>query len=126
MTAVVDPLKKKGEERRMIFQNIANGVPLEKVMATFYRSEKEVWDEVEFVGRKIREYRFRRHLPPLEHQGIRAIRLNRKALLETLARLGPEYLSSELLLPKITVQNLDNPGMLKEASVRTGIKVTGL
>ena len=126
MTAVVDPRLKRGEERRLIFTNIANGVLMEKVMAAFSRSEKEVWDEVEFVGRKIREYRFRRHLPPLEHQGIRAIRLNRKALLETLSKLGPEYMISDLILPNITVQNLDSPGMIKETAERAGIKVTGL
>jgi len=126
MTAVVDPRLKRGEERRLIFTNIANGVLMEKVMAAFSRSEKEIWDEVEFVGRKIREYRFRRHLPPLEHQGIRAIRLNRKALLETLSKLGPEYMISDLILPNITVQNLDSPGMIKETAERAGIKVTGL
>ena len=124
MTAVVYP--KRGEERRLIFQNIANGVPLEKVMVAFCRSEKEVWDEVEFVGRKIREYRFRRHLPPLEHQGIRAIGLNRKALLETLSKLGPEYLVSDLVLPKIVVQKLDSPGTIKEAGQRSGLRTTGL
>jgi len=126
MTAVVDPLKKRGEERRLIFQNIANGVPVENIMVAFCRSQKEVWDDVEFVGRKIREYRFRRHLPPLEHQGIRAIRLNRKALLETLSKLGPEYMISDLILPKITVQKLDSPGMIKETAQRTGVKVTGI
>jgi len=124
MTAVVDP-RKRGEERRLIFQNVANGVSIEKIMATFRRSEKEVWDEVEFVGRKIREYRFRRHLPPLENQGIRAIQLNRRALLETLDKLGPNYLDSELIIPKISVQKLDSPGMIKEAAQRTGLKLTG-
>ena len=125
MTAVVD-LHKKGEERRLIFQNVANGVPVEKIMVAFLRSEKEVWDDVEFVGRKIREYRFRRHLPPLEHQGIRAIRLNRKALLETLSKLGAEYMISDLVLSKITVQQLDSPGTIKEAAHRIGMKATGL
>jgi hypothetical protein len=122
MTAV-DP-RKRGEERRLIFQNIANGVPLEKVMAAFSRSQKEIWDEVEFVGRKIREYRFRRHLPPVEHKGLRAMRFNRRVLLETLDKLGPEYLSSELLIPKITVQELDSVGMVIDAGRRMGIKVT--
>ena len=125
MTAVADP-HKRGEERRLIFQNIANGVPVEKVMAAFLRSEKEVWDEVEYVGRKIREYRFRRNLPPLEHQGAVAIRRNRVALLDTLSKLGREYLSGDFILPKITVQTLDSPGMIKEAGRRTGLGVTGV
>lgn len=123
MTAAIDP-RTRGEERRLIFQNIANGVPMESIMAAFRRSEKEIWDEVEYVGRKIREYRFRRHMPPLEVQGIRAIRLNRLALLETLEKLGPEYLASDLVLPKITIQSLDSPGMIKEASRRTGMRFT--
>lgn len=124
MTAVADP-RNKGEERRLIFQNVANGVPVEKIMATFRRSDKEVWDEVEYVGRKIREYRFRRHLPPLEHQGIRAIQLNRKALLETLSKLGASYLEGDFVIPKITVQQIDSPGTLREATQRSGLKVTG-
>lgn len=125
MTAVADPLKARGEERRLIFQNVANGVSIEKIKAAFHRSEKEVWDDVEFVGRKIREYRFRRHLPPLEHQGVRAITLNRKALLETLSKLGPEYMVSDLVIPNIKIQILDTPGTIKEAAQRTGIKLTG-
>jgi hypothetical protein len=39
-------------------------------MAAFRRSETEVWREVEFVGRKIREARFRTQMPPVEHQGL--------------------------------------------------------
>lgn len=124
MTAAIDPLKARGEERRLIFQNIANGVPMEKIKAAFSRSEKEIWDEVEFVGRKIREYRFRRRMPPLEVQGIKAIRFNRLALLETLSKLGPEYLGSELMISKITIQKMDSPGMIKEASYRTGLRFT--
>ena len=124
MTAVDDRLK-AGEERRLIFQNIANGVRMETIMATFRRSEQEVWNEVKFVARKIREYRFRRHLPPLESQGAVAIRTNRKALLETLAKLGPEYLASDFILPNIAVQKLVTPGEVREAGGRSGLKMTG-
>lgn len=124
MTA--EELRKRGEERRLIFQNVATGVPIEKIMTAFSRSEKEVWDDVNFVGRKIREYRFRRHLPPLEIQGARAIRMNRIPLLETLGKLGPEYLISDFILPNIKVQQLDSPGMIKETAQRAGLKVNGL
>lgn len=113
MTAVATRL---GEERRLIFQNIANGVPMERVMAAFRRSEAEVWREVEFVGRKIREARFRTRMPPLECQGIRAIRWNRKALLETLGQLSDAYLSSDLVLPNIGVQTIDDTKALREAA----------
>lgn len=111
MTAVDDQRLKLGEDRRLIFQNLANGVPMEKIMAAFLRSEKEIWEEVEFVGRKIREYRFRRHLPPLECQGIKAIRFNRQALLKTVDMFGPEYLSSELILPKVHIESVDKANM---------------
>lgn len=114
-----------GEERRLIFQNVANGVPMEKIKAAFRRSEEEVWREVAFVGRKIREFRFRRRLPPIECMGEKAIRFNRKALLETLEKLGPGYLSSELLLPKIEIQKLDSPGIVREAAQRVRARVTG-
>lgn len=123
MTAVVDRLK-LGEERRLIFQNIANGVPAEKLKAAFLRSEEEIWREVEFVGRKIREYRFRRHMPPLACMGLRAIRLNRAALLETLRKLGPEYLSSELLIPRIGIHQIDTVEAMTDTAQRinNGIK----
>jgi hypothetical protein len=48
-----------GCDRRLIFENVANGVPIETIMATFLRSRLEVQKEVEFVARKITEYRFR-------------------------------------------------------------------
>jgi len=124
MTAVDNRLK-LGEERRLIFENVANGVPMEKIKAAFRRSEEEVWREVEFVGRKIREYRFRRHLPPLQCQGIKAIRWNRRALLETLRKLGPDYLSSQLVIPKIGVHEIDSPEAVRETAHRIGMRVTG-
>lgn len=125
MTAVDDRLK-LGEERRLIFQNLANGVPMQSIMAVFRRSEAEVWKEVEFVGRKIREYRFRRRMPPVELQGIKAILFNRRQLLETLEKLGNDYLSSELIIPKITTEALDHPSIISEVNHRThgAVKVT--
>lgn len=121
MTAVDDRLK-LGEDRRLIFQNVANNVPTENIMAAFLRSEAEIWREVDFVSRKIREYRFRRHLPPLETQGIRAIQLNRKALLDTVDKLGPEYLASDLILPQVHIETLDHPSKLLDVKHRMGGK----
>lgn len=124
MTAVDERLK-RGEERRLIFQNVANGVPMEKIKAAFLRSEDEVWREVEFVARKIREARFRAQMPPLECQGIKAIRWNRRALLDTLRQLSAEYLSSDLLIPKIGIQTIDSPQGLREAVQRSGLRMRG-
>lgn len=122
MTAVDDRLK-RGEERRLIFENVANGVPMEKIKAAFRRSEEEVWREVEFVGRKIREARFRTRMPPLEVQGIKAILWNRKPLLETLRQLSNDYLSTDLIISKIEIQPLDSRSIIVEAAQRIRAKV---
>lgn len=114
--ATMPDVRRRGQERRLIFSNVANGVPVEKVMAAFRRSEAEVDRELEFVGRKIREARFRTRMPPIEAQGIRAIRFNRRALLDTLRQLTDEYLASDLVLPKIGVQEVDSASILQEAA----------
>jgi hypothetical protein len=116
-------LEKLGEERRLIFENVANGVPIEQIMVAFLRSEADVMREVEFVARKIREYRFKRHLPPLACGTIKEIRWNRPALLDTVTKLGPRYLSSSLALPTIYIEQLDHPGTIREVEHRTGQKV---
>lgn len=114
-----------GEERRLIFQNYANGVPVETIMEVYRRSQAEVEKDVEFVVKKLREYRFRRQLPPLDCSDERMIRFNRRPLLETLNKLGPEYLSSELILPKIGVQQLDSPAIVREAAQHVRARVRG-
>lgn len=112
----------RGIVRKLMFENVANGVPREDIMAAFRRSSEELNREVAFVAKKIKEYRFRRRMPPLECSSEQDIRWNRKALLETLAKLGPLYLSSELLIPKITVQKVDHPSFAREAAHRVGAR----
>lgn len=125
MTAVENERLRRGQERRLIFENVANGVPIERIMAAFRRSEAEVWREVEFVGRKIREARFRTRMPPIDHQGMKAIRFNRLALLETLRQLSDDYLSSDLILPRIGVELLDSENAVREAALSVRARVTG-
>jgi hypothetical protein len=120
---VAGDLEKLGEERRLIFENVANGVPIEQIMVAFRRSEADVMREVEFVARKLREYRFKRRLPPLACGTIKEIRWNRPALLDTVTKLGPRYLSSSLELPTIYIEQLDHPGTIREVEHRTGQKV---
>jgi hypothetical protein len=120
---VATDLEKLGEERRLIFENVANGVPTEQIMVAFRRSEADVMREVEFVARKIREYRFKRRLPPLACGTIKEIRWNRPALLDTVTKLGPRYLSSSLELPTIYIEALDHPGTIREVEQRTGQRV---
>lgn len=114
-----------GAERRLIFENYANGVDIEALKATFRRSAAEIEREIFFVSRKIAEYRFRRcaegsvHLaPPIACSTLAEIRLNRLALLDTLSKLGDRHLSSPLLLPKLRIQAVDHPSMLHEAQHR--------
>ena len=112
-----------GEDRRLIFENVANGVPIQQVMSAFRRSEKEVMDDIAFVGKKIAEYRFRRHQPPLSCGTLREISFNRAALLDTLRRLGDVYLSTSLLIPQIHVGHMSDPHVVKEAEHRSGMRM---
>jgi hypothetical protein len=112
-----------GQDRRLIFENVANGVPIQQVMSVFRRSEKEVMDEVVFVGKKISEYRFRRHMPPLGCSTLTELRIHRVALLETLRKLGDIYLGTSLLIPKIHVGSLDDHHVVQEAEHRTGMRM---
>lgn len=114
-----------GEERKLIFRNFCNGVPIDELCAPFRRSRAELEREIFFVAKKIREYRFRRctdgskfAAPPVQSETLSDIRINRRAMMETLGRLGPSYLSSELLIPKVTIQKIDHPEMVREASHR--------
>lgn len=115
-----------GADRRLIFENVANGVPMDQVRSAFKRSQTEIDRELAFVARKIREARFRTRMPPLACDDLGDIRWNRLALLETLRQLSDTYLSSELLLPRIGVENLNSPGALRDAARRVNIGIGDL
>jgi hypothetical protein len=121
MTTAVERL---GEDRRMIFSNVANGVPIQQIMSAFRRSEKEVMDEVKFVGWKIGEYRHRAKLPPLNCESLKDISWNRLALLETLQKLGPNFLGTALALPARMVEQIDHPSKMRDVQARTGMRVS--
>lgn len=104
-----------GEHRRLIFENVVNGVPVEDIRAAFHCSELEVQQAVEFVAKKIKEYRFRRHQPPLPCDTDFERKWNRRALLENVRKLGPVSLSTELLLPSIGVQTVDETSIREAA-----------
>ena len=117
------PLRELGERRRMIFSNVANGVPRETIMRTFALSALEVDREVAYVARKIGEYRFERRLPPVACGDDREIRFNRKVLAECLEKLGPLYLGSQFIMSKITVHAVDDMSQAREAAQRSGARV---
>jgi len=116
-------IEQVGEDRRLIFENVANGVPIQQVMSVFRKSEKEVMDEVRFVGKKVAEYRFRRHQPPLACDTLNELRINRVAILETLRKLGDTYLGTSLLIPNIHVGSLDDQSVIQEAEHRSGMRM---
>lgn len=112
-------------ERRLIFENVANGVATEQIMAAFRRSRIEVQKEIEFVARKIREYRFKRlsagsaharHLVPCDTYA--EIRAHRRTLLETLSKIGPETLASDLTLPPIRSHRIESDSDVEEVAHR--------
>lgn len=117
--------KSFGRERRLMFENYANGVDIERMKETFHRSAAEIEVDILFVAKKIREYRFRRcadgseHAsPPIACDTLLDIRLHRLALFDTLRKLGDRYLESPLILPRVNIQKVDHPSMLQDARMR--------
>jgi hypothetical protein len=113
------------DDRRLIFENFCNLVPVEAMAEPFARSIEEIEREILFVGRKIREYRHRRCLRPNPQQGmlvplacetLEDILLNRDLLVRTLLFIGPQTLSSELLLPNLRTHMIENADHLREAA----------
>jgi hypothetical protein len=113
-----DERRRLGETRRLVFQNLANGVPLEKIAANLRLSMLEIEQAQAFVAKKITEYLVLRRQPPLPCANIREIRWNRRQLLGVLAKIGDIDLSTQLTLSRITVQQLDHPEMIEGASAR--------
>jgi hypothetical protein len=107
-----------GFTRRLVFQNLANGVPEEGVMAALRLSALEVAQAQRFVARKITEYLVLRRQPPIPCGDLREIRWNRKPLLAALTRIGDVDLSTDLILGRITTQALDHPEMIQGAKHR--------
>lgn len=82
-----------GRTRRLIFQNIANGVPIDKIRADFGLSELEVDQVRRFVAKKITEHLFLRRQPTIPCDDVRAIRWHRRELLGALTLIGDIDLS---------------------------------
>ena len=117
--------KRLGETRRLIFQNVAVGLPVEKVAAAFKVSREQVLRDVSHVARKIREYRFQRRIPPVPSDTVTEIQMNRRFLLASLANIGPMQLGSDLILPNLGVQTIRTPQELKEAAAQARIPARG-
>lgn len=107
-----------GQTRRLVFQNVANGVPDERIRADLQLSQLEIDQAVRFVCKKITEHLVLRRQPPIACTLAREIRWNRKRLLAVLARIGDLDLSTDLILSRITVQAMDHPEMIEGAGRR--------
>lgn len=77
-----------GERRRLVFTNLANGLPVERVMEAFRLSEAEVMADFEFVCTKVRSYRFERAMPVVPCDSLHAVRMNQPELLHTITKLN--------------------------------------
>lgn len=115
---VEDERREMGRARRLVFQNIANGVPVEKICADMRLSRLELEQAQKFVAKKIAEHLFLRRQPPIAADSILEIRSNRRALLAVLARIGDIDLSTDLILAKLMVQAIDHPEMIEGAKHR--------
>lgn len=132
-----------GQERRLIFENFANGIEIEALAEPYRRSPDEVRKDIGLVARKIAEYRHRRCLQPAgirkdpltgrnvggnvpAEQGLlppipcgteEEIRLNSNALLWALQFLTDENLSTEHLhIPTLTTHRVENMAHVLEAA----------
>lgn len=125
-----DERKALGRARRLVFQNLANGVPVERVMADLRLSALEVDQARRFVAKKIADYLFVRRQPPIPADSLTAVRFHRRQLLVVLARLGDLDLSTDIIqlknddgsltsfTLKLNTQALDHPEMIEGASQR--------
>jgi hypothetical protein len=106
-----------GRTRRLVFQNLANGVHAEQIGADLQLSQLEIDQARRFVAKKITQHLVLRRQPPVPCDDVRTMRLYRIDLLAVLGRIGDLDLSTDLIL-KITTQALDHPEMIEGAAHR--------
>ena len=125
MGSVDEQRLRLGQSRRMAFLNFCNLIPKEDIAVDLKMSVQEVERAIQFVARKISEYRHRRCIRPNPEQGMlppipcdneAEILVNRRALLWTLDYITDDALSTELLLPNLRSQIVDRPQGVIEAA----------
>lgn len=81
----------KAAERRLIFENLANGVGVEQVARDFGKNSiEEVMVDFRFVALKIKSYAFARLMPYIALDSVEHARQNRFVALTILAKLNLE------------------------------------
>lgn len=80
-------------ERKLIFQNLLNGVPVAQVAQAFHRaSEKEVLEDFRFVALKIKCYAFQRAFPYIPMDTVAEAAQNKMAILDILSKVNLDVL----------------------------------
>ena len=80
-------------ERKLIFTNLLNGVPIEQVAQNFHRqTEKEVMEDFRFVVLKIKCYAFQRVMPYIPMETVAEARTNKLQLLALVEKLNLDVL----------------------------------
>lgn len=107
-----------GSTRRLVFQNLLNGVPVEQIRQSLHLSELEIEQAQAFVAQKITQHLILRHQAPIPCQTIEDMRWNRIDLLAVLSKIGDIDLSTALILRKMLIQPMDHPEMIEGAQRR--------
>ena len=107
-----------GTTRRLVFQNLANGVPVEMIRTTLHLSDLEIDQARDFVAKKITQHLILRRQAPIPCTTMADIRWNRIDLLSVLAKIGDLDLSNALVLRRMLVQPMDHPEMIEGARAR--------
>ena len=80
-------------ERKLIFTNLLNGVPVGQVAQAFNRqTEKEVMDDFRFVAMKIKSYAFQRLMPYIALDTIAEAMQNKFLILGILEKVNLDIL----------------------------------
>jgi len=120
-----------GQRRRLIFQNLANGVPTEQIRTALHVSDTEIDQARAFVVKKINERLFLSRQPTIPCQSMADIRWHRATLLAVLSKMGDLDLSTtvhllgkrdgtteEVTVKKLLIQSMDHPEMIEGAKAR--------
>ena len=81
------------EERKLIFINLLNNVPVENVAQAFHRdSVAAVMDDFKFVALKIKSYMFARAMPFIPLDTVAEAMQNKFQVLDILAKVNLDVL----------------------------------
>jgi len=81
------------EERKLIFTNLLNGVPVANVAQAFHRAtEAAVMDDFKYVALKIKGYMFARAMPFIPLDTVAEAMQNKFQVLDILAKVNLDVL----------------------------------